>query len=59
MSADVRTLAGKRDAAKRFAALPLDRRRGVIDTLATVTIHKQRAGGKFDPAAITVDFERA
>ena len=59
MSADVRTLAGKPDAAKRFAALPLDRRRGVINTLATVTIHKQRAGGKFDPAAITVDFERA
>jgi site-specific DNA recombinase len=59
MSADVKALAGKPDAAKRFAALPLDRRRGVIDTLATVTIHAlNRPGGKFDPAAITVDFER-
>ena len=35
MSRDVKDLAGKRDAAQRFAKLPLDRRRGVIDTLAT------------------------
>ncbi|WP_425461687.1 DUF222 domain-containing protein [Mycobacterium pseudokansasii] len=59
MSADVKALAGRPDAAKRFAALPLDRQRGVIDTLATVTIHAlNRPGGRFDPKAITVDFER-
>ncbi|VBA47896.1 recombinase family protein [Mycobacterium attenuatum] len=59
MSADVMSLAGRPDAAKRFAALPLDRQRGVIDTLATVTIHAlNRPGGRFDPKAITVDFER-
>ena len=57
MSRDVKDLAGKPDAAERFAALPLDRRRGVIDTLATVTIHRQRKGGRFDPAAITVDWK--
>ena len=50
MSRDVKDLAGKPDAADRFDALPLDRRRGVIDTLATVTIHRQaKAGGRFDP----------
>ncbi|MGZ4763919.1 MAG: hypothetical protein ACXV7I_15905 [Ilumatobacteraceae bacterium] len=48
-------LAGKPDAAERFAALPLDRRRAVIDTIATVTIRRQRKGGRFDPAAITVE----
>ena len=57
MSRDVKDLAGKPDAAQRFAALPLDRKRGVIDTLATVTIHRQRKGGRFDPASITVDFK--
>lgn len=55
MSRDVKELAGKPDAAERFAALPLDRRRGVIDRLAIVTIHRQRAGGRFDPAALTVE----
>ncbi len=48
-------LAGQPDAAERFAALPLDRRRAVIDTLARITIHTQPKGGRFDPAAITVD----
>ena len=43
MSRDVKDLAGKPDAAERFEALPLDRRRGVIDTLAVVTIHRQPA----------------
>jgi DNA invertase Pin-like site-specific DNA recombinase len=56
MSRDVRELAGKPDARERFDALPLDRRRGVIDTLATVTIRAQNtAGGRFDPAAVTVE----
>ena len=54
MSRDVKDLAGKPDAAERFAKLPLDRRRGVIDTLATVTIERQRRGGRFDPASIAV-----
>jgi site-specific DNA recombinase len=58
MSRDVKELAGRHDAAERFEALPLDRRRGVIDTLTTVTIHRQaRAGGRFDPEAITVDWK--
>ena len=58
MSRDVKDLAGKPDAADRFDALPLDRRRGVIDTLATVTVHRQvKAGGRFDPAAITIDWK--
>ena len=58
MSRDVKDLAGKPDAADRFEALPLDRRRGVIDTLAVVTIHRQvKAGGRFDPEAITVDWK--
>ena len=55
MSRDAKDLAGKPDAYKRFMALPLDRRRGVIDTTATVTIHRQRKGGRFDPAAITIE----
>ena len=54
----MKDLAGKPDAADRFEALPLDRRRGVIDTLAMVTIHRQaKAGGRFDPEAITVDWK--
>jgi hypothetical protein len=56
MSRDVKDLAGKPDAHQRFMALPLDRRRGVIDTLAVVTIHRQQAGGRFDPKAISVDY---
>jgi DNA invertase Pin-like site-specific DNA recombinase len=55
MSADVKALAGKADARKRFDALPLDRRRGVIDTLATVTVHPAVKGGRFDPATVTVE----
>ena len=57
MSRDVKDLAGKADARQRFDALPLDRRRGVVDMLAVVTIHTQRKGGRFDPAAITVKFK--
>ena len=55
MSRDVKDLAGKPDAAERFAALPLDRRRGVIDALAVVTIRRQVKGGRFDPASVTVE----
>jgi hypothetical protein len=54
MSRDVKDLAGKPNARQLFDALPLDRRRGVIDTLAVVTIHRQRQGGRFDPTAVTV-----
>jgi site-specific DNA recombinase len=58
MSADVKRLAGNPDAAELFEDLPLDRRRGVIDTLATVTIHRQTAkGGKFDPRAVAVEWK--
>jgi DNA invertase Pin-like site-specific DNA recombinase len=55
MSTDVKALAGKADARKRFDALPLDRQRGVIDTLATVTIHPTKRGGRFDPESVTVE----
>jgi len=55
MSHDVKELAGKPNARELFEALPLDRRRGVIDTLAVVTIRKQQAGGRFDPKAVTVE----
>jgi site-specific DNA recombinase len=58
MSRDVKDLAGKPDAAERFEDLSLDRRRGVIDTLTTVTIHRQvKAGGQFEDEAITVDWK--
>ncbi len=58
MSRDVKDLAGKPDAADRFEALPLDRRRGVIDTLTTVTIRRQaKAGGRFERKAITIDWK--
>jgi site-specific DNA recombinase len=57
MSRDVKDLAGKPGAADLFEALPLDRRRGVIDTLATVTIHRQaKSDGRFEREAITVDW---
>jgi hypothetical protein len=54
MSSDVKTLAGKADARARFARLPLDRQRGVIDTLVTVTVEPTRRGGRFDPESVTV-----
>lgn len=54
MSADIKRLAGNPKARELFDALPLDRQRGVIDTLATVTIHPQQQGGRFDDKAITV-----
>jgi hypothetical protein len=54
MSRDVKDLAGKPDAADRFGALPLDRRRGVIDTLVEVTINRQRKGGRFDPESVDI-----
>jgi site-specific DNA recombinase len=51
-------LAGHPDAAARFAALPLDRRRAVIDVLVRVTINRHRFPGskKFDPATIDIDW---
>src|SRR5262245_34972595 len=57
MSADVKKLAGNPDAAECFEELPLDRQRGVIDTLVTVTIRRQTTGGRFDPEAIDVDWK--
>lgn len=48
-------LIGQPDAAQRFAALGLDRRRAVIDTVATVTIlPTTKAGGIFDPKDIDI-----
>jgi site-specific DNA recombinase len=50
-------LLGQPDAAQRFAALGLDRRRAVIDTVATVTIlPTTKAGGIFDPKDIRIDW---
>ena len=54
-SREVRQLAGKPDVRQRFEALPLDRKRGVIDTVAVVTVHPQTKGGRFDPTAVTVE----
>jgi DNA invertase Pin-like site-specific DNA recombinase len=54
VSSDVKTLAGKRDARKRFDALPLDRKRNVIAAMAVVTVHPQ-SRGRFDPTAVTVE----
>jgi site-specific DNA recombinase len=50
-------LIGRADAANRFAKLDLDKRRVVVDTLATVTIMPTtKAGGVFDPELIEVDW---
>jgi DNA invertase Pin-like site-specific DNA recombinase len=56
MSRDIKKLAGNPHAAEEFEKLPtLDRKRGVIDTVAVVTVHRQeKKGGRFDPRAITV-----
>jgi site-specific DNA recombinase len=49
-------LIGKSDAAERFAALPLDRQRAVIDAVAVVTIEVSQHPGRFDPASIRIDW---
>ncbi len=50
-------LIGQPDAAERFDALVLDRRRAVIDTMAVVTIKpSEKPGGRFDPKLITVEW---
>ncbi|OBI07065.1 recombinase family protein [Mycobacterium scrofulaceum] len=59
MSGDLKNLLGNPHAAEEFDALPFDRQRGVIDRVAVVTINRQKPGGRFDPDAIVVDFERA
>lgn len=58
MSADIKKLAGSPDAAEIFGDLPLDRQRGVIDTLVAVTIRPQaKPGGRFETEAIGVDWK--
>lgn len=57
MSADIKKLAGNPNAADLFEDLPLDRQRGVIDTLVTVTINRQTKGGRFEREAIDVDWK--
>ena len=48
-------LVGEPDAAQRFAALPLDRQRAVIDALCTITIEPStKPGGQFDPELIRI-----
>lgn len=48
---------GEPDAAERFAKLPLDRKRAVIDALCTVTIlPTTEPGGRFDPTLIAVEW---
>ncbi len=53
-------LAGHEDAAERFDALPLERRRAVVDALVTLTVlprtHRGRlpGGGYFDPTSVRV-----
>jgi site-specific DNA recombinase len=48
-------LAGARDAGKLWEALPLDRRRAVVDALISVTILPAGRGRGFDPASVRVD----
>lgn len=52
-------LAGMADAAQRWEALSIDRKRAVIDALLTITVHPGKRGGRggtprFDPASVTV-----
>jgi hypothetical protein len=51
-------LAGQADAAERWAALPVDRKRAVIDAVFAITVNPSKRGGnggtKFDPATVTV-----
>ena len=48
---------GHADAAARFAALSLDRKRAVIDTLVRVTINPAGKGRQpFDPTTITIEW---
>jgi site-specific DNA recombinase len=52
-------LVGHADAAARFEALPLDRKRAVIATLARVTINRSKAlqgSHKFDPSAVVIEW---
>ncbi|MCK8645634.1 recombinase family protein [Mycobacterium colombiense] len=53
-------LVGEPDAAERFDKLPLDRKRAVIDTIATVTIDPATyAGEAFNPNCIRVERKSA
>lgn len=48
---------GTEDPAAAFREAPLEVRRQVIDTLATVTLHAQPRGRRgFDPASVTVEW---
>ena len=48
---------GTEDTAAAFREAPLEVRRQVIDTLATVTLHAQPRGRRgFDPASVTVEW---
>jgi len=51
-------LPGRADAAQRFAALPLDRQRAVIDRMCVPTIRKALRGTRFDPRMIDVEFRQ-
>ena len=55
MSADIRS-SPETQRHQEFEKLPtLDRKRGVIDAVAVVTIHRQeKKGGRFDPRSISV-----
>jgi DNA invertase Pin-like site-specific DNA recombinase len=54
MPDDVKDLAGRQDAAQKFEALPLLRRRRVIDSLLTIVVFPQRPGSRFDENAIDI-----
>jgi site-specific DNA recombinase len=50
-------LLGNPRAAEAFAALPLDRKRAVMETVCVVTIEpNERPGGAFDPQRIRIDW---
>ena len=48
---------GVSDVAERFAALPLDRRRAIIDALLTVTVMPTGRGHRFDPATVKTEWK--
>lgn len=53
-------LVGAEDVVEVWEALPLSRRRAVVDTLLTITVHRTRQGARtFDPEAVAMSWKPA
>ncbi|MGY1751157.1 recombinase family protein [Modestobacter sp. SYSU DS0511] len=53
-------LVGAKDVAEAWGALPLTRRRAIVDTLLTITVHRTRQGARtFDPEAVAIRWKGA